>query len=153
MDSNLQAFLTTIAVSEGTYNQGRRNGYDILVGSTPSRVRRFNDFDRHPNCTMQVTDEIWSSAAGRYQIIYPTWVGLQKRLNLPDFSPASQDRAAIELITDAAALELVQKGDLRTAIEKCAKIWASFPGAGYGQRENTPAYLIAAYRKAGGKLL
>jgi len=36
------------------------------------------------------------------------------------------------------------------AIDKCKNIWASLPGAGYGQHENSVDKLIAAYKAAGG---
>jgi lysozyme len=71
---------------------------------------------------------------------------------LKDFSPASQNRAAIELIRRRGALEDVLAGRLATAVEKCKKEWASFPGAGYGQKEKRFAALMEVYQQSGGKL-
>jgi lysozyme len=65
-----------------------------------------------------------STAAGRYQIIKPTWLSLKSKLGLPDFSPASQDAAAIELIRQRGALADVQAGRIESAVNKCAKVWA-----------------------------
>ena len=44
------------------------------------------------------------------------------------------------------------KGRIREAIAKCANIWASLPGAGYGQREHKLADLLAKFTEFGGVL-
>jgi lysozyme len=93
-----------------------------------------------------------STAAGRYQIIKPTWLSLKSKLGLPDFSPASQDAAAIELIRQRGALADVQAGRIESAVNKCAKVWASLPGAGYGQREVKLQNFISNYQAEGGAL-
>ncbi len=95
---------------------------------------------------------ITSTAAGAYQILFGTWQELQSKLKLPDFSPASQDRAAIELIKRRKALEDVLAGRFAQAILKCRKEWASLPGAGYGQNEKKPTTLLAVYKMAGGNI-
>ncbi|MBD3814564.1 MAG: glycoside hydrolase family 104 protein, partial [Betaproteobacteria bacterium] len=91
-------------------------------------------------------------AAGRYQITAPTWAVLKIRLKLPDFSPESQDKAALELIREKGAIDMIDAGSITDAIIACAPIWASFPGAGYNQHENAFSDLLDAYKKAGGKV-
>ena len=41
-------------------------------------------------------------------------------------------------------------GDIRQAIDRCSNIWASLPGAGYGQFEHKADSLIAKFKEAGG---
>lgn len=144
--SNLDAFLTMIAVSEGTQSIGDR-GYNCLVGGT-----LFDSYADHPRVKVRVRPDLVSSAAGRYQILERYFDAYKKQLGLPDFSPASQDRIAMQMITECDAMIEVMAGDLRDAITKCASRWASLPGAGYGQHENTVASLQEAFTHAGGQL-
>jgi lysozyme len=142
--ANLKAFLTMIQYAEGTYG---KNAYRTLYGG-----QLFGDYSWHPNIAVTSSD-ITSTAAGAYQILYSTWTGVAGPLGLTDFTPLSQDRAAVELIRRRGALEDVLAGRFRTAIDKCRKEWASLPGAGYGQRERSMAYLSAIYQQAGGKMI
>ncbi len=84
-----RALLDTIAGTESP-------GYDVLYGG-----RRFTDFSRHPNIAVPITSGPnrgrTSTAAGRYQFLFSTWTDQQRQLNLPDFSPQSQDKAAWHL--------------------------------------------------------
>ena len=141
--NNLKAFLVMIQYAEGTYGE---NAYRTLYGG-----QLFNDYSRHPHIAI-TKGGITSTAAGAYQILYRTWFTIQQSLGLTDFSPASQDRAAIELIRRRGALEDILTGSLPTAIEKCRKEWASLPGAGYGQREHSLATLTQVYQNAGGQV-
>lgn len=145
-DANVRAFLDTIAYAEGT--AGPR-GYQTMFG-----YRYFDSYADHPRQYFPFTDgagrSLRSSAAGRYQIIVKTWDTLRARLGLPDFSPASQDAAAIELIRERGALRDVQAGRVAAAISKCRSVWASLPGAGYAQPERSLSSLIQAYAAAGG---
>jgi lysozyme len=138
---NLKAFLIMIQYSEGTYG---KDGYRMLYGGS-----YFNDLSKHPNTPITKWG-ITSTAAGAYQILNRTWNEIQAKLKLPDFSPLSQDKAAIELIRRRKALEDVMAGRFAQAIEKCKKEWASLPGAGYGQNEKNAKSLIAVYKMAGG---
>ncbi|HKY46133.1 MAG TPA: glycoside hydrolase family 104 protein [Pyrinomonadaceae bacterium] len=148
---NVAAFLDMLAVSEGTdipRQPTKCDGYDVLVGG-----KLFDDFSHHPNILVPLPRlGIKSTAAGRYQFIKRTWEDVQRRLKLPDFSPQSQDRAAIQRIRDRGALELVQDGRFYEAVSACRLEWASLPGAGYGQHEHKIETLRDAYLKAGGKL-
>lgn len=144
-NQNTQAFLWAIRVSEGTDGP---NGYRTIVGGST-----FDSYNDHPRILIDLPRlGIKSSAAGAYQFIRRTWDGVRDKLGLPDFSPASQDAAAVELIRQRGALADVRAGRFADAIAKCAKEWASLPGAGYGQHENTLAKLQGAYTTAGGYL-
>ena len=152
MTANRHAFLDMIAYSEGTSKIGKNDGYDVLVGSKPNNMIRIDDLSRHPRITVQIRAGLWSSAAGRYQFIWPTWSRLQAKLRLTDFGRDSQDRAALALIDECGALQMIDKGEIADAINACSPIWASLPGAGYGQHENDMAALIAIYQLKGGHL-
>jgi muramidase (phage lysozyme) len=148
MNKNRQAFLDMIAVSEGTAHLGD-NGYNVLVGG-----KLFdNDYRTHPRIKVYLPRlKIHSTAAGRYQLLARYWDAYKAQLNLPDFSPANQDAIALQQIRECRALADVDVGRFDEAVRKCRNIWASLPGAGYGQRENSLERLRAAYLQAGGTL-
>ena len=52
-----------------------------------------------------------------------------------DFSEKS-DAVALQQIKERGALPMIDRGDIRQAIDRCSNIWASLPGAGYGQFEH-----------------
>jgi lysozyme len=134
---NQAAFLTTIGYSEGA-------DYGTLYGGGT-----FSDFSTHPNISVTAGNYI-STAAGKYQILYKTWLYLSQKLGLTDFSPATQDAMALELISEKGALDDVQNGNFSSAIAKCAKTWASLPGSPYGQPTHDIETLASAYTGAGG---
>ena len=45
---------------------------------------------------------------------------------------------------------MIDRGDIRQAIDRCSNIRASLPGAGYGQFEHKADSLIAKFKEAGG---
>jgi muramidase (phage lysozyme) len=73
-------------------------------------------------------------------------------LNLPDFSPESQDAIALQQIREQKAIPDILAGRFDEAVKKCSNIWASLPGAGYGQHENELSKLRTAFVAAGGVL-
>ena len=142
---NLAAFMRAIRVGEGTLGP---DGYRTMVGGG-----LFDDYSDHPRTKVwipRIND--YSSAAGAYQIITRTWDGVQAKLGLPDFSPANQDAACVELIRQRGGLRLAMNGEFAAAVQKCRKEWASLPGAGYGQREESLARLQTEYLNSGGVL-
>lgn len=157
-DRNLRAFLMSIRAAEGTAGP---DGYRTLFGG-----RTFGDYADHPRQAQQFTDRagrtLWTTAAGAFQMLavsplpgggktrMDTWDRLQRRLALPDFGPESQDRAAIELVDECGALQDARAGRLDAAMNKCRRVWASLPGAGYAQPERTAQFIAAAYVQAGG---
>lgn len=144
---NLQAFLDMIAVSEGTTRFGTHDGYNVLVGGT-----LFVGYADHPRKLVKLSSKLSSTAAGRYQLLARYFDHYKRLLNLTDFSPPAQDAIAIQQIKEQRALDDVEAGRLAIAIDKCKNIWASLPGAGYGQHENTLAKLEKAYTERGGSL-
>ena len=56
---------------------------------------------------------------------------------------------ALQQIKERGALLMIDRGDIRQAIDRCSNIWASLPGAGYGQFEHMPDSPIAT-KEAGG---
>jgi len=134
-----------LAVSEGTADHGD-DGYNVIVGG-----ELFHSYADHPRVLVTLNRKgLKSTAAGRYQFLARTWDALAARLGLHDFSPRNQDLAAIELIRERHALDDVNAGRFDAAVTKCAPIWASLPGAGYGQRERSLVDLRKAYVAAGG---
>jgi lysozyme len=144
-----QAFLHTIRACEGTDGP---DGYHTQFG-----FRRFESFDGHPRTAFPYRDlngeMLYTSAAGAYQITWPTWVGaIQPVLHLLDFTPESQDRAALFLINRAGALPDIWAGNLRPALDKCSGRWASLPGSKYAQPKRTYQFCTLAFCSAGGTL-
>lgn len=149
MTNNEKAFLDMIAVSEIGWPLLKKsdNGYNVLVGSTPTKPLLFSDYSKHPRIRFKPLN---SDAAGRYQLMGRYFEHYARLLKLPDFSPASQDAIALQQIREFGGLPLINAGKFPEAINRCRKLWASFPGAGYGQNEHHPDYLLAIYKGAGG---
>jgi muramidase (phage lysozyme) len=149
MDNKLKAFLDLIAWSEGTSTSPhtQNNGYDIIVGGIDS-PNTLTDYSKHPfedGGAVQVNDHLKSTAAGRYQLLARFWLVYKKQLNLPDFSPASQDIVALQQIRERHAIVMIEAGNIAGAISACSNIWASFPGNDYGQGGHKVEALIAQY--------
>lgn len=148
--TNLQAFLSTIAFSEGTDN-GRQatkdHGYDVLVGGG-----LFSSYKDHPRVLVMLPKlGIKSTAAGRYQILARFYDHYKAQLKLPDFSPASQDKIAIQLIKECKAIDDIEAGRIEEALTKCRSRWASLPGAGYGQNEHKMDLLVSVFKEFSGE--
>lgn len=151
---NALAFLDMLAWSEGTSTSKytRNDGYDVIVAGLNS-PNTFTSYADHPGVLVTVnTKGLKSTAAGRYQLLKRYWPHYRDLLKLPDFGPVSQDRVTLRQILERGALADVHAGRIETAISKCRNIWASLPGAGYGQHERKLDDLIAHYIAAGGRL-
>lgn len=140
---NIRAFLRAIRLGEGTLDQ---DGYKRLVGGGT-----FTDFSAHPHVLIHLPRyDVYSSAAGAYQIVYPTWKGLLGQYGFPDFSPECQDEAAVALIAEKHALDLIKAGKFEEAVQACSAIWASLPGSQAGQRIEDIDKIKQVYFDAGG---
>jgi muramidase (phage lysozyme) len=157
MYTNRAAFLDMIGVSEGTSTSPltQNHGYDVIV-SGPGGGEIFTDYSDHPfvHRAPKVVNSagLRSTASGKYQIMVHDWPHYKALLGLTDFSPVAQDAVALQLIRERSALPLIDGGDLAEAIARCANLWASFAGAGYGQHEQSVGFLVKAFTNAGGQL-
>ena len=143
--TNVRAFLRAIRLGEGTSDD---MGYHRIVGGGT-----FTDDSVHPRVRVFLPKyNVYSTAAGAYQIIFPTWTGLCKQYDFPDFTPESQDEAAVALITEKHALDDVIAGRLARAVDKCCSIWASLPGSTAGQRTEDFNAVQQVYLSNGGTL-
>ncbi len=127
-----RAMLDSIAFAEGTRDQPN-NGYKTLFG-----FGQFNDYSRHPDKVVR-SGRYASAAAGRYQFMPGTFNRLAKKLGLKDFSPASQDKAAIELAREyGVTQELLSKEGMSPKVSALlGRQWASFPGKTIGLDQPT----------------
>lgn len=141
MDKNLKAFLEAIRLGEGTSGP---DGYNMLFGG-----KHFHSYDDHPNIKIKA-GKYTSTAAGAYQILHRTWKEVKAALKLTDFSPASQDAAAIFLIKRRGALDEVVSGKIEQAVRLCNNEWASMPESKYGQPTKTMKEFIDYYKSKGG---
>ena len=136
-----------LAWSEGTDNgrqKTRNHGYDVIVGG-----ELFTDYSDHPRKLVTLNPKLKSTGAGRYQL-FPRCGCLPQAVWPERFSPKSQDAVALQQIKERGALPMIDRGDIRQAIDRCSNIWASLPGAGYGQFEHKADSLIAKFKEAGG---
>lgn len=138
---NLSAFLNLIGYAEGA-------AYNTLFGGTT-----FSDYSKHPNKVITV-GKLKSTAAGKYQILYKTYLSAKKALNLSGFTPAEQDKIAVYLIKQQGAYNDVLNGRFETAVKKCSDVWASLPfnGKSYyaGQTSRPYNALLNKYLTFGG---
>lgn len=160
INKNVQAFLAMIRVCEGT---GGPDGYRTVFGYE----KVLQDLSDHPAITgewkgKRLSDQMCrnaglgpgckSTAAGAYQFIQPTWITMKIMLDLPDFSPESQDLAAIGMLRQVGALDLIVKGDFTAAVNKASGTWASLPGNMAKQPQKSLAQVTAFYKNAGGTI-
>lgn len=160
-EANVRAWLAVIRQAEGTERTG--NPYAACYGYSHTIM----DFSDHPAVTgewrgLRLPDGMClragygpgcvSSAAGAYQIKKGTWQALQRALQLSDFGPECQDRAAVELTRQRGALEDVKAGRFAKAVHACRNEWASLPGNSYGQGAKDLGTLTAWFQSSGGAL-
>ena len=116
---------------------------DVIVGG-----ELFTDYSDHPQtCHAKPKTQInrRRTLPASFLLGMPT-----VQLGLKDF-PKSQDAVALQQIKERGALPMIiDRGDIRQAIDRCSNIWASLPGAGYGQFEHKADSLIAKFKEAGG---
>jgi muramidase (phage lysozyme) len=141
---NVAAFLAVIRRGEGTADA---NGYRRLVGG-----QLFDGYADHPRIRVFIPrlGQV-STAAGAYQFLESTWDEVAGKIGLTDFSPASQDIAAVERLRYRRALADVIAGRFDDALRKVSWEWASLPPFRYGgQGVITAEQARNLYAAAGG---
>jgi lysozyme len=157
---NLNAFLWMIRCAEGTsaatgyqtmFTGALFNVADPTIDGKPNPTY---NYAAHPNIINGKNTKTPSTAAGAYQFLYSTWKSCQKTLNLPDFSPQSQDLACKLLLTQTNSMDDILNGNFSIALTKNKKIWASLPGADYlNQSMRTYNFCASAYQAGGGTIV
>ena len=109
----------------------------------------FTDYSDHPRKLVTLNPKLKSNRRRTLPASFPLVGCLPQTLGLKDFSPKSQDAVAISRLR-AWRFTMIDRGDIRQAIDRCSNIWASLPGAGYGQFEHKADSLIAKFKEAGG---
>ncbi|WP_075338436.1 glycoside hydrolase family 24 protein [Yersinia enterocolitica] len=154
-DPNVRQYLDVLSKAEGTASYAN-SGYNTMFGGdqfydSSDHPRQLKDFTQTDGTTNK------TSAAGRYQFTSSSWDDAAKALNLTDFSPRSQDLAALFLIQRAGQLENVTNGNFADATNGLGGVWASLPSSnyaqpkrsweeiqGYSDRQTTPMQSVAA---------
>lgn len=136
-DPNVRKYIEMVKKSEGSkgYQYGFNNVKLANLDDHPGTSHKFTQTDGKTNST---------TAAGAYQFLGKTWGGLKSKLGLTDFSPASQDAAAVELLRQRGALEAVKSGDWSTALAKTGAEWASLPTSPYKQAKRSMEFVYDA---------
>jgi len=112
----IRAMLNVIKKAEGA-------DYNTRVGGG-----KFSDLSKKPGQKVFIKSiNDYSSAEGAYQFLNGTWDNVSKKLGLKDFSPYSQDLAAVHLIKQRGAVEDILNDNFEGAINKLSKEWASLP--------------------------
>ena len=143
INNQRKAFLDMLAWSEGTDNgrqKTRNHGYDVIVGG-----ELFTDYSDHLRKLVTLKLQNSNQQAPDATSFSRWWDAYRKQLGLKDFSPKSQDVVALQQIKERGALPMIDRGDIRQAIDRCSNIWASLPGAGYGRLEADS--LIAKFKE------
>ena len=109
----------------------RNHGYDVIVGG-----ELFTDYSDHPRKLVTLNPKLKSTGAGRYQLLPVGGMPTASSLAWKDFSPKSQTLWHCSRLGELQLYPMIDRGDIRQAIDRCSNIWASLPGAGYGQFEH-----------------
>ena len=135
-----------LAWSEGTDN-GRQKTHKSWLWRHCRRA--VTDYSDHPRKLVTLNPKLKSTGAGRYQLLSRWWDAYRKQLGLKDFSKSGRAWHCSRLRAWRFT-PMIDRGDIRQAIDRCSNIWASLPGAGYGQFEHKADSLIAKFKEAGG---
>lgn len=131
----VKAFLDTIAWAEGGKSYYTLYGGGSFTGK------------QHPNKAI-TAGGYTSTAAGRYQFLYRTWIEIKNRLGLSDFSSINQDIAAIDLINQRGQLQKIASGDLVGTLKGLGCAWAALPYATCKQKQKNLQETVSYYNGA-----
>ncbi len=139
---HVRAALDTIAWAEGGKSYNTLYGGGSFSGT------------QHPNRAI-TAGGYTSTAAGRYQFLYRTWIEIKNRLGLADFTGPNQDIAALDLINQRGQLQRLVGGDFEGMLKGLGCAWAALPYATCGQKmrplSQTLNYYNSALRAYGGQ--
>ena len=133
-----KAFLDVLGYAEGTVSDPRskHNGYDFLYGfklipawSDNYGIGHQGQAMENPPAGSWYNEKANSGAAGRYQILYGTWVGSDNK----DFNKENQDIRAKEIYNEVlkgkglSVKAIETRSDFQKCLDGLAKTWTSIP--------------------------
>lgn len=151
--ANVAAFLALVRTAEAA------GDYHAIAGGGS-----FASFAEHPFIAdPSLPKPLGTTASGAYQMVKRTWTMARDALGLTDFSPASQDAAAVWIlqhkvpgawtsISDTGNYELVAAGNFDEALRRLAPEWESLQKIAAGSYYLSLADARALYTQAGGAL-
>lgn len=120
--AKLKAFQSVIEYSEHQ-RFSNENYYTHFGGSKTYDLQA-----GHPNKLISI-GAFKSTAFGRFQYIYSTWVSLALKYGANDMLPETQDRINANHLVELGISGLLDNNDFEGAIDKASRVWASLPGA------------------------
>ena len=126
INNQRKAFPRYAGVVGGTDNgrqKTRNHGYDVIVGG-----ELFTDYSDHLPQTCHAKPKTQINRRRTLPASFPLVGCLPQAAYLKDFSPKSQDAVALQQIKERGALPMIDRGDIRQAIDRCSNIWASPAG-------------------------
>ena len=123
--------------------------YNLLNGG-----KRFSGYSDHPYASTNKNTG-YGVAAGKYQFMPGTWNDYKRKLKLPDFSPESQEIAALALARDRYRAKTggnldrdLEAGKVMQAAKALSPTWTSLPG-GAERNKHTASFLDRFQRNLG----
>ena len=126
INNQRKAFLDMLVV-EGIDNgqKTRNHGYDVIVGGELFTDVR-SPSNRHAKPKLKINRRRTLPASFLLVGCLPQAAWPERLLS------EKSDAVALQQIKERGALPMIDRGDIRQAIDRC-NIWASLPGAGYGR--------------------
>lgn len=142
-DPNVQRALSVIRQAE--HSRNTKDPYRTAVTNKP-----INDLSWHPGKAYKFNKKgDKSTASGAYQFLKGTWNEIAKAVGIEDFTPRSQDIAAVARIDWRGGLDNVLAADFDGFVNAVKNEWASFPGGKYNQSKRSWSFMNRAWREAG----
>ena len=146
INNQRKAFLDMLAWSEGTDN-GRQKTRNHWLWRHCRRAIHW--LLRSPSQTCHAKPKTQINRLGRYQLLPVGGMPAASSLAWKTSLRKVRTLSTLQQIKERGALPMIDRGDIRQAIDRCSNIWASLPGAGYGQFEHKADSLIAKFKEAG----
>ena len=120
INNQRKAFLDMLAWSEGTDNgrqKTRNHGYDVIVGG-----ELFTDYSDHPRQTCHAKPKTQINRRRTLPVSFPL-VGCLPQAAWPErLLSEKSGRCGIAEIKERGALPMIDRGDIRQAIDRCSNI-------------------------------
>ena len=142
INNQRKAFLDMLAWSEGTDNGRPKTRNHMVMTSLQAEILLITPITlakHHAKPKTQINRRRTLPAS------FPL-VDHRKQLGLKDFSPKIETYNAV--IKGAWRYPMIDRGDIRQAIDRYSNIWASLPGAGYGQFEHKVSLVQNSKKRA-----